>query len=308
MTYLSLVNLHTGLTIAACFCLLMLVYHLCKTYQDHASIAAENASNAATLSSLKAANHNILNDEKGKQGEDAVYAAVTHICDALGLDCITNRELKCPNAILLPQGTDTFSKEIDLVLVSNLGVYVFEVKNWHGGWSQKSGESHLLQCNRINNQVESRPAPLAKTQRKLEQLLKQSGLGDVPAESLVVFTNPQGSLDPNLSTNYLHISELSYFFRTKFACMTERNERYDIQGLFESIWDCLDRSPHAMHNHMMRLSPFTDNIKTYQTNHKNIVALEKQPVLEFKLKRPLKFWVLNATFFIGLVNLLGIFR
>lgn len=303
---LSLANLHTSLIFTAWICLSILAYRLYQTFVDRQSIQAQQASRSATLKSLKLANHRILHDDKGQQGEDAVYAAVLGICKALHIEAVTNRELQRPHAILFPGGEDVYSKEIDLILVSEIGIFVFEVKNWQGHWSAQSDDQRYLQCKRDNNQIESRPAPLAKTQGKLAQLLQQSGLEDVPAASLVVFTHPQASLDPHLPTNYLHISELLYFFRTKQAEMQQRCESWNVQGLFECISDCLDTSPLAMHNHMMRLSTTSPNLKSYQTNHHRIISLEHQSILTFKKHRPLRLWGLNAFFYIGLTLFVGI--
>ena len=91
-----------------------------------------------------------------------------------------------------------YSKEIDLILVSEIVIFVIEIKNWQGAWSSQAEDSRYLQCKRTNNQIHSRPAPLYKTQGKLAQLLQKSGLEYVPAESLVVFTHPLASLEPYL--------------------------------------------------------------------------------------------------------------
>ena len=303
---LSLANLHTSLVMAACLCLIILAYRFYQTHVDQQSVNAKNAHRAATLNSLKLANHRILNDGKGQQGEDAVHAAVMRICGDLGIEAVTNRELHLPHAILLPQGEDRYSKEIDLVLITDIGIFVMEAKNWQGTWSPQTDDSRYLQCKRPNNHIDSRPAPLYKTQGKLAQLLQQSGLKDVPAASLVVFTHPQASLNPHLPPNYLHINELEYYFRTKQAEMRERQESWGVQGLFECVWNCLDGSPDALHKHMMRLSPASDSLKTYQANHHRMVALEKSPVLTPKQQRPLKLWGANAAFYIGLTLFVGI--
>lgn len=305
MKSLSLANLHAGLLITTGICIIILAYRLYQTFTDYRSVETRNTNRIAALESLKSANHKILHDGKGQQGEDAVYTAILRISKALDIEAVTNRELHRPHAILRPRGEDAFSKEIDLILVSEIGIFVFEVKNWQGHWSPQADDPHYLQCKRDNNQIESRPAPLAKTQGKLAQLLRQSGLEDVPAASLVVFTHPLASLDPHLPTNYLHIDELLYFFRTKQAVMRQRQERWDVQSLFESMWSCLDGSPDAMHQHMMRLSPNTDNLKEYQANHHRIVSLEKLPVLTFKMHRPLKFWTMNAAVYITLAIFVG---
>ena len=307
MNYFSLANLYSGLIAITCLSLFFAVCAVFQNYASDKSAKEQNAARRATLSNLKATNHAILNDSRGQQGETAVYAAVSRICTELGLSWATNRELNRPHAILLPEGDDVYSKEIDLVLVSGLGVYTFEVKNWQGQWAQQPEDHRNLQCVRANRQVEIRPAPLAKTERKLCQLIDRSDIDEVPIDAIVVFTHPQGRLDPHLPTNYLHISELEYFFRTRLADIKSEGKKWVAENWYDRIKNSLDDSPYALHNHFMRLSPTTDSIKTYQSNHGRILALEQQADIHVERHAALPFFGTCAVIYGVLAYIVGKF-
>lgn len=282
-----------------------MTYKLYQAYSNYKSVNALNTTRSVNLKSLRTANHTILHSSKGQQGEDAVHAAVKQICSDLNISYVTNRELKLPNAILLPQGPDVYSKEIDLVVLSEIGV--FEAKNWQGEWSSDSEDHRQLQCIRSQGNTDKRPAPLYKTQRKLEHLLQISKADtDIFTEAVVVFTNPQSRLDPKLPTNYLHISELAYYFRTKLAEAQGRGERWSVQELTSRFWACFDRSPNALHDHMMRLSESSESIKAYHANHQRIVTLEQQPVLTFQMDSKIKFMSIHVTVYSFLTFFFGI--
>lgn len=80
----------------------MLVCHVWINNRKVKEIIDANASRFAEIESLRAKNHKTLNSGKGKQGEDAVHHAVLFIFQTLNIQCVTNRQLSCPQAILLP--------------------------------------------------------------------------------------------------------------------------------------------------------------------------------------------------------------
>jgi hypothetical protein len=150
-----------------------------------------------------------------------------------------------------------------------------------------------------------RPAPLSKTQNKLKDLLSRAKLTDIHAEALVVFTDSEGNVHARLPPNYLHISELAYYFRQQAASFfetidNEGKRAYDAYDLAEQIRPCLDNSPNALHDHMMRLSPTSDSLETYQSNHRRLVKLESLPESVHQLDRPFGYWISNMLFFMGL--------
>lgn len=304
MFTLSLANLQHSLFIAVGLCLFMLACHILVNNQEAKEILEANAARKAEIDLLRAENHKILNEGKGKQGEDAVHRAVLSIFQALNINCVTNRELHCPQAILLPTGNDKYSKEIDLLVVSEIGVFVIEVKDWRGLWVAKEDQPHLLsKVSSSQSQSNDRPAPLYKTKNKLKEILNRAKLTNLHAQALVVFTDSQGNVHAQLPPNYLHISELAYYFRQQAAAFFETAVAegvYDTSFLAERILPCLDASPNALHQHMMRLSPSSDSLLTYQSNHRHLVELETKPHLTHQSDRPFKYWVSNMLFFMSL--------
>lgn len=309
MFTLSLANFQYSLALTIGFCLLMLACHILVNNQEAKEILKANAANKSEISLLRAENHKLLHSGKGKQGEDAVHRAVLSIFQSLNIRCITNRELHCPQAILLPTGDEKYSKEIDLLVVSEIGVFVIEVKDWRGLWAAKEDQPDLLRkvsgSNSSQNQSNDRPAPLLKTQNKLKEVLNRAKLTNLNAQALVFFTDTQGNVDAQLPPNYLHISELAYYFRQQATAFFDAIEHegeggYDVPYLAKQILSCLDASPDAMHKHMMRLSPSSDSLQTYQRNHRRLVELEAMPVLAYQSDRPFSYWVSNMLFFMSL--------
>ena len=319
----SLGNLQRSLFILVGLCLLMLLAHIISNNSEAKKILDANTARKTEIDSLRTANHKILHSGKGKQGEDAVHKAVLSIFQSLNIECISNRQLSCPHAILLPIGNDKYSKEIDLLIASDIGVFVFEVKDWRGLWAAKDDQPHLLSkvssksssnsSHLLSSQHPShdRPAPLLKTQNKLKDLLNRANLTNVHSEALVVFTDNDGNVDAQLPPNYLHINELTYYFRQQAAAFFDAIENegeveakggYDAYDLAEQIRRCLDNSPNALHNHMMRLSPSSESLQTYQSNHKRLVELEAMPTLVHQSDRPFGYWISNLLFFMSLAG------
>jgi hypothetical protein len=282
----------------------MLTCHILVNNQEAKETLEANAARKAEIDLLRAENHKILNEGKGKQGEDAVHRTVLSIFRALNINCVTNRELHCPHAILLPTGNDKYSKEIDLLVVSEIGVFVIEVKDWRGLWAAKEDQPHLLsKVSSSQSQSNDRPAPLYKTKNKLKEVLNRAKLTNLHAQALVVFTDSQGNVHAQLPPNYLHISELAYYFRQQTAAFFETaaaEGMYDTSYLAERILPCLDASPNALHQHMMRLSPSSDSLQTYQSNNGRLVELETKPLLTHKSDKPFGYWVSNMLFFMSL--------
>ena len=304
MSTISLANFQHSLTLAIVFCLFMLAFHIFVHNQEAIETINANAARKAEIDVLRTENHNILNNGKGKQGEDAVHRSVLSIFQSLNIQCVTNRELHCPQAILLPTGNDKYSKEIDLLVVSEIGVFVIEVKDWRGLWTAKEDQPHLLtKVSSSQSQSNDRTAPLYKTKNKLKEVLNRAKLTNLHAQALVVFTDSQGNVHAQLPPNYLHISELTYYFRQQAAAFFETaaaEGMYDTSFLAEQILPCLDASPNALDQHMMRLSPSSDSLQTYQSNHRHLVELETTPVLTYQSDRPSWYWVSNILFFMSL--------
>jgi hypothetical protein len=319
MFNISLTNFQHSLNLAVIFCSFMLVCHVWINNRQAKEIIDANASRNAEIDSLRAENHKTLDYGKGKQGEDVVHHAVLSIFQTLDIQCVTNRQLSCPQAILLPTGDDKFSREIDLLVASEIGVFVIEVKDWRGLWATKEDQPHLLSkvsskssSNTSHRIIQSpsndRPAPSSKTQNKLKDLLNRAKLADTHAEALVVFTDIEGNVHPQLPPDYLHISELAYYFRRQAASFFEAMENegssaYDAYDLAEQIRPCLDNSSNALHDHMMRLTPSSESLQAYQRNHKRLIELENIPVLTHQSDQPFGYWASNMLFFMSMAAL-----
>lgn len=257
-----------------------------RNAKARADVDAENALTEAQIESLEWAQNEALYGSKGRVGEEKLADAVFQIMGSLGVTWSTNENMGIPNAILLPDDKDPFSKEFDLVLLCDLGLYVFEVKDWHGTW-RESSDPKFIETTRPNGEVDRRIAPLYKTQRKLAALKRKFGR-NIPYEALVVFTDNASSLSAMLPAQYMHISELSYYFRAKRdACKTMT----DIEAHILPLKSCFDQDKQALHNHMLRLTPSNDMIKGYQERHKALAMLKQRPHLGYPEPGKYSFWV-----------------
>lgn len=241
-----------------------------------ADVDLENAQAKAKLESLEWAQHEALHGGKGREGEKKLIQTVERIMESLDVIWATNETLGVPNAILLPDGNDPFSKELDFVLLCNFGLFVFEVKDWNGTW-RESDDPKFIETVRPNGEVEKRPAPLYKTQRKLATLMRKLGR-NIPCEALVVFTDDASNLSAKLPAQYMHIKELNYYFRAKRDDCTVFT---DVVKNMSALYDCFDLNDMALHNHMLRLTPSNDLIKGYQERNAEVTKLRKRPHLGY---------------------------
>ena len=271
---------------AFCGCCYGMYWRFKSNAKARADVDAENAQVKVRIESLEWAQNEALYGGKGREGEKKLAQTVERIMESLGVIWTTNEVLEIPYAILLPDGNDPFSKEIDFVLLCDLGLFVFEVKDWNGTW-RESDDPKFIETVRPNGEVDKRPAPLYKTQRKLATLIQRFGR-HVPCEALVVFTDDASSLSAKLPAQYMHISELSYYFRAK---RDERKTVTDVVGNISALENCFDPDSMAMHSHMLRLTPSNDLIKGYQDRHAELSKLKKRPHLGYPEPGKYGFWV-----------------
>jgi Nuclease-related domain len=266
-----------------------------------AAVDCENSKAAKSLADLEFENRETLSGGKGKAGEDALYLAVTSACNFMSLRFSTNRTMGFTDAVILPSGTDTYSKEIDLLLITDFGVFVFEAKHWSGILGFSESKSDTLTIHRRDGSYEDREDPMRKTQGKAMSLCEDIG-ENTNVYSLIVMTDSKGLVKASMPADYLHITEIEYFLRLcrdgKVGNIKPKYEKFD--EIVNSIARKLDPSPDAKHNHMMRLSPTSDNIKTYQNNHQQILHYRKRIPLEYPKFWKLRYWV------IGMLTSLGV--
>lgn len=250
-------------------------------------VDAQNAMAKAYLDGLLATKYDMLTNGKGKDGERRLAQVVAKLLNEIGVQFKTNQDVGIPDAILLPRGNDPYSKEIDLLLVTEFGVYVIEAKDWGGHLSRTSDINRKVNLLHPSGATELRNDPLQGTIRKLD-VIKKVIPQDMNCHALIVYTDSVGTLDPKFGSNYMTLQELPYFLRT------ERDNRFSVsnlEALQNQVFDQLDKSPNALHDHMMRLSPTTDNIKRYQTNHQDIVAAQARPQIKYPEKIKTKVWL-----------------
>lgn len=269
-----------------------LYWQIKRNAKDRAEVDAENAGNKRLIDSLDAAQHEALNGGKGREGELKLALAVDRVMENMSLGWSSNTMMGFPNAILLPEGNDPYSKELDFVLLCDLGIFAFEVKDWHGTW-QQSDDPKFIETMRGNSEIDKRPAPLPKIQSKLALLMRKLGY-TVPCEALVVFTDPASSLSAHLPAQYMHINELDYYFRFK---RDNTHAVTDVTAVLADLKKCFDTDPNAMHMHMLRLSPSNDLIKGYHERDKQLTALKKRPHLGYPEPRKYGPWIKAALVF-----------
>ena len=73
---------------------------------------------------------------------------------------------------------------------------------------------------------------------------------------------------------------------------------FEVGDLGGRIFATLDHSSTAMHDHLMRLKPVTEDIKAYQINHAEIERLKEQPALPLPDRTFLRFSFYSFAFFL----------
>lgn len=135
----------------------------------------------------------IPSDQAGSHGEELALAELESVLKQLNGKAEIYQSLRVPKA----QGSGKF--EIDLLLVSEVGILAIEVKHWGGRLSRQKGK--WLQERGQEQKVLVDPVPLnAEKVASLRQWLRRRQK-DVPAaamHSLVLLTNTQVTLDKSL--------------------------------------------------------------------------------------------------------------
>lgn len=249
----------------------------------------DNGKDDADLNALQSAQKERLKGGKGYQGELNLIKEVTRTLDLMGIKYHTHLSQGFEDAVILPKGRDPYSKEIDLLLVCEFGVYVFEAKDWYG-LTSRSGERGKITVSQKMGASEDRNDPLPKTISKMELLGSNLSINTY-CKAVVVITDRDGIVHPQLNTSYLHLNEVSYFLRIE-----RENSRkpVDLDFISREVFGQLDISPTAKHDHMMRLSPDEGNVKIYQDCQAKIDLLKDRlaqiKVLEGKPVR----WFVSA--------------
>jgi hypothetical protein len=184
-------------------------------------------------------------DKAGDLGEELAHQCLQKILRQLG------GKAKILPSLRVPKLTGQGKYEIDLVLVSEGGILVVEVKHWSGslakenaGWTQTRGQSKKILQDPVKlNQEKS---------ATLRQWLAQRGLAvpNTAMHSVVVLTHPQAALCPKLKrdTSILTLATLPDIARAlcalpKSRFWQKRAERpFDFRAVAEALaalptWD-----------------------------------------------------------------------
>lgn len=137
----------------------------------------------------------IASDQAGSLGEQLAVTELDSVLKKLNGKAEIYQSIRVPKA----QGSGKF--EIDLLLVSEVGILAIEVKHWGGRLSRQKGK--WLQERGQEQKVLVDPVPLnAEKVASLRHWLKLKNM-DIPAaaiHSLVLLTNVQANLDKSLKT------------------------------------------------------------------------------------------------------------
>ncbi|HET9241651.1 MAG TPA: nuclease-related domain-containing protein [Oligoflexus sp.] len=135
----------------------------------------------------------IASDQAGSHGEQLAVSELDRVLKKLNGKAEIYQSLRVPKA----QGSGKY--EIDLLLVSEVGILAIEVKHWGGRLSRQKGK--WLQERGQEQKVLVDPVPLnAEKVASLRHWLKRRNIA-VPAaamHSLVLLTNAQMNLDKSL--------------------------------------------------------------------------------------------------------------
>ena len=242
---------------------------------------------AADLGALQIAQNERLKGGKGYQGELNLIKEVTRTLDLMGIKYHTHLSQGFEDAVILPKGRDPHSKEIDLLLVCEFGVYLFEAKDWYG-LTSRSGEIGKITVTHKIGESQDRDDPLPGTLSKMKLLGNNLSI-NTRCKAVVVITDKDGIVHPHLDTGYLHISEIPYFLRAE---RDHFSRTVDMAVICDEVFGQLDTSPTAKHDHMMRLSPDKGNVKVYQDSHAAIEQKkEKVDLIKLPEGKPVRWFV-----------------
>lgn len=227
--------------------------------------------------------------QKGKEGEDLVSNVISEL--RRDMDFINTSKTWMPsddgiNDIVITNDRDTFSKEIDLLLVTQDKVFVIEVKHWKGNISFKNGIGY------VDGIPNGKDSPEKQTKSKVEifdRLInnhktkdgnKNENIGHAQILPIYVFSHPQAKLDPNLSHNYITLAALPSllsYYRDHLPQSSSTNLKF----ISSEISNMLDKSLDSKYKHMLRLADGNNpdqNIlefkRLYDSIVKNKIALE----------------------------------
>jgi len=136
-------------------------------------------------------------------------------------------------------------------VVTLFGVFVIETKHWSGRIDPSPRNDHILRST-SSGEAEERKSPLSQNRSKLSFIRTH-----LPRQWAVagagVFTSPDASLSPHLSSDLFRLDDLPHWLRTQ----RDRNkdkQAIDIAKAVDAIIQYRDRSPKAASDHKSRIA------------------------------------------------------
>jgi hypothetical protein len=232
------------------------------------------------IQKLSAVLDGLLNAKSGVEGELALIRGVKNALTELNVNHITHIDYGLKDAVLVFKNNTSY--EYDLIVLTEIGLYVFEAKNWWGE-VKLSNQSGKLELNQFQKGTFLRSDPSETNHKKMRALVKPISQS-IYCFAPVVFTNLETKLDSNIPNHILHINNLGSFFEQEFEAAKRSNrEKLSVQDLSKEIFCQLDHDLRAKHFHMMRMPETEENsVKLYHETQAKIDELEKS-IAEIKV-------------------------
>lgn len=245
------------------------------------------------IQKLNAVLDGLLNAKSGVEGELALIRTVKNALTELNVNHITHIDYGIKDAVLVFKNNSSY--EFDLIVLTEIGLYVFEAKNWWGE-VKLSNQPGKLELDQFQKGTFLRSDPSETNHKKMRALVKPISQS-IYCFAPVVFTNLETKLDSNIPNHILHINNLESFFEREFdAAKRSNREKLSVQELSKEIFSQLDHGPRAKHFHMMRMPETEENsVKLYHETQAKIDELEKSiaeiKVADYTVMRILKDFV-----------------
>ena len=165
--------------------------------------------------------------------------------------------------IVILNGANKLSQEIDHIIVTKFAVIIVETKDWCGKVGALDEKTVALVQ---NGRVEHRKSPYAQARAKQQTLSKLLG-EDVQISFVVVFTNPVSEIGRGLPSNFIRISQLENWLEHTRQHYEGRKE-INVNEVCQKIDSSRDRGEFSKCHHMVRIarltnSPSEDALRVY---------------------------------------------
>lgn len=215
---------------------------------------------------------NLLYAKAGVIGEEALIKKLKIVLTDLKIDHLTHIDYGLNDAVLVFKNNTSY--EIDLIVLTEIGLYVIEVKNWWGE-VKIANEPGKLELKQFQKGTVLRSDPSETNYKKMNALLRPL-TQRIYCFAPVIFTNPETKLDTDIPNHILHIDNLEIFFKAELeAAEQSQRAKLPVKELSKELFGQLDPDPKAKHYHMMRMPETEENsAKLYHTTQRRLELLE----------------------------------